>query len=226
MVENKSKLFVWDFHGTLEIGNDLAVIEITNKILEEEGYKHRLTEQDAAYLSGKSWFEYFKHLLPNIDHQESVELQKKCVSVSQKNPDIIAKHIKLSPNAAEVLEKIHHSNHTQIVVSNTQPRSLDIFLKSVGIEHYFPDHHRSAVDVDSHKDKKITKREWLDGFLKDRNFPGGIVAIGDSPHDVELAECHQNGVGYLYSHPGRPHREHPKANKINDLIHILEELFS
>lgn len=225
MTAKDSKLFVWDFHGTLEIGNDLAVIEITNHILEKEGYKHRLTESIAAFLAGKSWHEYFMHLMPDLDYNESVELQKKCVSVSQKNPDIIAKHIKLSPNAAEVLDKIHNSDHTQIVVSNTQPKSLDIFLKSVGIEHYFPEHHRKGIDTDN-SDKRMTKKEWLNEFLEDKQFPGGVVAIGDSPWDVELAELHPKGVGYLYSHQGRPHREHPKANKINDLIHILEELFS
>ena len=38
------KLFVWDFHGVLEKGNDLAVLDITNKVLEQAGYSERLNE--------------------------------------------------------------------------------------------------------------------------------------------------------------------------------------
>ncbi len=79
-------------------------------------------------------------------------------SISQSQPEIVAKYIKITPNALKVLESINKSSHSQIVLSNTQPKSLDMFLHSINIEHY-------------------------------------------SMGDVELAECHPNGVGYLFSHP-------------------------
>lgn len=220
--ENDAKLFVWDFHGTLEFGNDGAVLEITNLILEQQGYSRRMTMDEASILSGRRWHEYFAFLLPELETEHCLNLQKNCISISQRHPEIIARNIKPSPNATEVLEAIDKSPHTQIVLSNTQPKSLDIFLQSVNMEHYFPSHHR--IGADAHCQKRVTKKDWLNDFLKDRDFPGGIVAIGDSPGDVELAECHPKGIGYLFSHPGRPHREAACGYKINDLKHILREL--
>lgn len=183
----EEKLFVWDFHGTLEHGNDNAVQEITNSVLEEHGYTRRITLTEAEMLTGKSWHEYFAFLLPDLDYEHYLKLQAKCISIAQSNPEIITKNIKPTPYAGEVLEAIDKSPHTQIVLSNTQPQSLDLFLESVYIDHYFPPLHRIAVDVPA---PKLTKKEWLCSFLSDKNFPGGVIAIGDSSWDVELAECH------------------------------------
>lgn len=220
MTKKEEKLFVWDFHGTLEHGNDRALTEITNHILEQHGFERRLSVPEAEMLTGKGWHEYFEFLLPGLDYDQYLALQTKCISMAQSQPEIIIQHIKSTPYAVDVLEAIHQSPHTQIVLSNTQPKSLDIFLKSVQIDHFFPQHHRIAVDITP----KMTKKEWLCTFLRNRLFPGGIVAIGDSLWDVELASCHPKGVGYLYAHPHKIHREADCHHKIHDLRHILQEL--
>ncbi len=216
------KLFVWDFHGTLEHGNDGAVIEITNRVLQEQGYHRRLSTQEAEQLSGKRWYEYFVHLVPELTQEECKKLQDACITISQKHPEIIAKYIKPTPWAEEVLHAIHQSRHTQIVLSNTQPHSLDIFLASVRLEHFFPSTHRLAADT--YAKTHLTKKDWLNEFMQDKHFPGGIVAIGDSPGDVELAACHPKGIGYLYTHPGRHHRQAECHHKIHDLKIILQEV--
>lgn len=64
------KLFVWDFHGVLEKGNDAAVAEITNSVLQSFGHSRRMTIQEGELLSGKHWYEYFAFLLPHLNHQE------------------------------------------------------------------------------------------------------------------------------------------------------------
>jgi phosphoglycolate phosphatase-like HAD superfamily hydrolase len=216
------KLFVWDFHGTLEHGNDFAVHEITNLILEDQGYKRRMSIDEAFKLSGHRWYEYFSILMPKINPETCVHLQNLCISVSQKHPEIVAKHIKITPNALKVLESIDKSRHEQIVLSNTQPKSLDMFLRSVNIEHYFPPQHRLAAD--SHCQTRKTKKDWLNEFLTEKSFPGGLICIGDSLGDVELASCHPNGVGYLFSHPDRAHRCNQFPNRITDLTDILKEV--
>ena len=58
------KLFVWDFHGTLEKDNEGAVFKISNKVLENLGYKERLTKEDNFMLYGRKWSDYFAYLLP------------------------------------------------------------------------------------------------------------------------------------------------------------------
>lgn len=45
------KLFVWDFHGTLEKGNENAVLEITNRILKALVYERLMSEEENLMLS-------------------------------------------------------------------------------------------------------------------------------------------------------------------------------
>jgi len=216
------KLFVWDFHGTLEQGNDLAVHEITNRVLAENGYDRRMSIPEAEMLSGRRWREYFTHLLPEADQEIGVDLCNQCLSISSKHPEIVLKYIQLVPSALAVLEAIEKSHHTQIVLSNTQTSALDQFLAAVSIERFFPAKHRFAADT--HRQNKQDKRTLLSEFLKDKHFPAGLIAIGDSPGDVSLADCHPKGVGYLYAHPGRTHRPAECKNKIHDLSLLLEEI--
>lgn len=222
-IKRQNKLFIWDFHGTLEKGNDSAVLEITNRALESSNLTRRMTAAEAELLAGKRWHEYFAFLLPELPHSAHLTLQSQCISISQKHPEITAKYIQINAHAIEVLETIKSSHHTQILVSNTQPHSLDQFLKAVQIEHFFPSTHR--VGVDNHTQKDLTKKKWLTSFLMDNQYDGGIISIGDSPADIELIECHPKGVGYLYSYPERPHRNVTfKCHKITSLKDVLKEV--
>ncbi len=216
------KLFVWDFHGVLEKGNDDAVVEITNRVLQDFDYSKRMTKQEGEQLSGKRWHEYFAFLLPGLDQSVYLQLQSACFDISLKHPDVIAKHIQLNDHAEFVLQNIAESSFTQILISNTHPHALDLFIKMVGIENYFPASHRFGID--SHHQQHITKKDCLIHFLKDKNFPEGVVSIGDSPGDMALIQHHSKSVGYLYAHPGRVHRETTCHYKIQDLREVLKEI--
>lgn len=37
-------LFVWDFHGVLEKDNEKAVVDISNQVLSEAGFKEKFTQ--------------------------------------------------------------------------------------------------------------------------------------------------------------------------------------
>lgn len=216
------KLFVWDFHGVLEKGNDEAVLEITNLVLKEQGHSRRMTREEGHFLAGLRWHEYFAFLLPHLTQPDFFELQSQCLNVSLHNPDIIAQHIQLNDHAHDVLKTIKNSSHTQILISNTPPKSLEVFVKITGIEPYFPPSHRFGVD--SHSQSNFTKKDCLEGFIKHKHFPNGIISIGDSPGDMALIYNRPNGKGYLYSHPGRSHRTIECHHKISDLREILKEL--
>lgn len=122
------KLFIWDFHGTLEQGNELAVLEMSNTILERNGFKERFTINQCQNLYGKKWYEYFEYLLPNKSSDIHLKLQEECFVYSIANPQIIAKYIKPVNYSIQVLESIKKI-HDQILVSNTKPKSLNIFIK-------------------------------------------------------------------------------------------------
>ncbi len=218
------KLFVWDFHGVLEKGNDDAIVEITNLALESHGYFRRMTQHEAEILAGMCWHEYFSFLLPELSNEKCKELQSTCFKISQKHPEIVEKYIQLNEHADFVLSSIQNSKHQQILISNTAPKSLDFFIETVGIEKYFLQSHRFGID--SHTQKTITKKNCLAEFLKNKNHFESIISIGDSPSDMALTDLNipLQGIGYLYSHPDRQHRTAKCHYKINDLRYVLQEI--
>lgn len=217
------KLFVWDFHGVLEKGNDNAVLEITNRALEFHGYARRMTKDESELLSGLRWHEYFSFLIAGLEKEQCFQLQATCFDISQSQPEILVRHIQLNDHVDHVLETIQNSQNSQILISNTPAQSLEMFVNLVGIDKYFPATHRFGVD--SHHQNKLTKKDCLNEFIKNKSLFKSIISIGDSPGDMDL--IHQDkikGIGYLYSHPTKKHRPAQCHYKINDLRLVLQEV--
>ncbi len=171
------KLFVWDYHGTAEKGNDKTVIEITNRILERNGHEERLTEEKAAALTGRHWWEYFSQLLPGLPNTKYGHYEEECVAEFNAEPGLMLKYIQPNDNVHEVLDSIA-LKHTQILISQVHRKVLGHFLKAISIERFFPEGHAFAT-LDEHKTKQQVLRSYLDGKTFD-----AVVAIGDSPHDM------------------------------------------
>ncbi len=214
-------LFVWDFHGTLERGNERAVLEITNFVLASFGYSERLSERDCHRLYGALWYEYFARVLPRVSYERHVQLQEASFQHSHAHPEILRKHTKPNHHAHYVLDLIRGRRHEQIVISNTLPESLDLFLETVDMKQYFPDGQALAVNGHSRQAEK-TKEDILQEFLAGKEYQK-IVGIGDSPKDVELATV-RGGKGYLYAHLGRPFKECNASHRIRDLRDVLREV--
>ena len=151
------KLFVWDFHGVLETGNENAVTEITNKVLKEFGYSKRLSKNNSDKYYGLKWYQYFEKLLPEAPHSEHINLQNRCFNLSDTRPDIVANHIKLNNSAKEVLTEIK-KYHQQILISNTHPVGLTMFIESVKLADFFDNDNTYPVDAHKRSAKK-SKRE-------------------------------------------------------------------
>lgn len=214
------KLFVWDFHGVLEQGNERAAIAISNDILREFGYREQFTDDDAYRLTGLKWYQYFEDLLPHETYERHFELQAACHT----HPDhraLIQKHIRPNDYAADVLTTIAQG-HDQILISNTNPDIMHFFLESVGLHGYFSpekvfatNHHR--------KDAKLSKADVLADYLQNKEYEA-VVAIGDFPADVELVRQLPHGVSYLYTHSYLDFRDCNPTFRIRDLREVLREL--
>jgi phosphoglycolate phosphatase-like HAD superfamily hydrolase len=216
------KLFVWDLHGTLEQGNEIAVVELSNKIVRDFGYSEQFTMKDGRDLYGLRWYEYFEHLLPNESHERHLELQVACFNYSNsiEGAELVAKYISPSKNAIKILSAIKNK-HQQIVVSNTVPESLPVFIDALDMSEYFPE--ESAFAVNQHtKEAKRTKTDVLKEYLVNNSFDE-IVVIGDSENDMKLAED-ISAKAYLYAHAGTPFRSSLGHHQINDLIELMSEL--
>lgn len=74
------------------------------------GLSRCLTVPEAEMLAGKCWHEYFAFLLPDLKIEQCIHLQKECILHAQKHPEIISKHIRITPHALEVLEAISKSS--------------------------------------------------------------------------------------------------------------------
>ena len=218
------KLFVWDFHGVLESGNENAVIEVSNTALNELGYSTQFSLDDCDKYYGLKWFEYFQNLLPAIPHQEHIKLQDRCFEIVNNHPEIIAKYIKQNNHAKYVLEAITKQNHHQILISNTHKEALKMFIHAVNLERFFNDNNTFAVDA--HRDgAKKSKKEMLISYLKKCDVKyNEIISIGDSEGDIKLVEGFENSKTFLYSHPKRGFKDIEATFKINDLRKVLNVL--
>src|SRR6266545_5354885 len=125
------KLFVWDLHGTLEQGNETAVIEVLNKVLEKHGYPTRFQDNHALELYGRKWYEYFAHILPDETPETHIGLQAASFAYFFSDDDdgikIMNKHVKPSKNLLETLGAIE-TKHEQILISNTIPEGMRLFI--------------------------------------------------------------------------------------------------
>ncbi len=216
------KLFVWDLHGTLEQGNENAVVAMSNVILERYGYKERFTDELGRELYGLRWYEYFERLLPREPHARHIELQVASFdfSNSKQGADFVAQYVRPSKNAKLVLGEIA-KKHTQIVISNTVPESLPKYLSALQMLEFFPE--GTAFAVNQHaREAKRTKTDVLEGYLA-KNPYREIVVIGDSEGDMKMADD-IGAKAYLYTHAGFTFRSDKGHFKINDLIELTREL--
>lgn len=213
-----TKLFVWDFHGVLEKGNENAVVEVTNKVLEEYGEKTRLDLKLCLELYGQPWSLFFKRLCPEADEERIQSMVYKGVEISHET-DVIERNNKPTDFSHKVLKTILESGNENLVISNTQQGALKKYLNAVKITPYI----NHIIGADKHR-KMIEgniKIPLLKEFLKTRKY-NKIISIGDIEQDVELGKS-VGATTYLFSRRGflkKTNADH----KISDLREVLKEV--
>ena len=213
------KLFVWDLHGTLEKGNERAVIDISNSVLERHGYAERFSYADNPQLYGRKWYEYFAWLFDKPDHDRDLVLQDACFTLSESSPEMQCRWIRPTPHAPAVLGEIK-SRHRQVLISNTRAEALKVFIDTLAYGDFFSS--GNAFAVDGHAERPASsKADVLADYLRDagRGFEQ-IIIIGDSPSDMRLKKV-AGGVTYLFAHPDVEFRECESDHRIRDLRTVL-----
>lgn len=213
MKTEKSILFVWDFHGVLEKDNELAVHDVTNRVLEEFGYEARASRDDILGMYGLPWGEYFRLLVPGIKEEPVREMVRRCRELGR---PAAVRYCRPREYALETLKKISEEGHTNVVVSNTARDDLRFFMDIVGVTPFIDEavgiSRMSASKTDIIKDyasKKVYRR---------------IVIIGDTEKDVE-AGLTNGAMTYLFNLKDK--RGQTKAHRvITDLREVLRELDS
>jgi phosphoglycolate phosphatase-like HAD superfamily hydrolase len=209
------RLFAWDFHGTLEQGNDKAVLEIMKIVLANHGIDTKITMEDVHRLYGDTWYAYFREFAPGKKIDLLVE---EAVRTSEK---ITRKYLKPADYATEVLSKIKEVGDTNAVISLSREYRLKDFIECIGIEKY--------IDIVRGVPKYIERgaqEEWKVNYkaeeIKARSgdFDRTIV-IGDREADVAAGKlC--GATTYLIRHDGRKVDSNADF-VITDLREVLNE---
>src|ERR1700754_2036644 len=211
------KLFVWDLHGTLECGNELAVIHLSNEVLAYRGFTERFRESQAIALYGLKWWQYFRSLLPEQESHVWHALQDECFRRTEEDLKIQAACMTPAPHSHEVRQEIGR-RHDQVLVSNTRPANLRGFVTKLGLGSYFAK--GKCFAVDGHTDLKATKEQVIDDYLTSRLPYDEIVVVGDSNTDMRLGK-HVGGIRVLYNHEYLPRKNTEADFYTSDLRDVL-----
>jgi len=174
-------LFVWDFHGVLEIGNEFAVQEVANRVLSEFGIERRATVEECRMMYGKKWADYYRFYNPDTSEETIHRMVEKAVEISV-GEKIALKYIKQTEYAQFVLDEIERRYHTNLLMSNSSEEAIMFFLEAVGLQDYFDivfaaDARRNEYNMDS-------KAAFLENFLKKHPFDK-VVVIDDMEEGIE-----------------------------------------
>jgi len=213
-------LYVFDFHGVLEKGNEKAVTIVSNLALKQKGYEFQIAHEEIIKRYGYKWHDIFLETVPGLSSKEAYSLYEECLKIDQLYPSIIYDNMEQNDNAKYVIEKIITNNDDMILISNTSPNSLKMFIKAAELSDYFNDSNSFAVH--QHKEgAMLTKEKVLKEYLNGKEY-GKIIIIGDSPGDIELKKVSPgNSIAFLYTHPGLNYRECEADYRIRDLAEIF-----
>src|SRR3972149_8153024 len=181
---NKSKLFVWDFHGTLEEGVEVGFFEILKKIAKKNKADRKITLRQVREKYGITVADYLRYFFPKANTSQIKKMMEEVAKIQNQNH--LKKYVRAAPQAIEVLSKIKKAGYENIVVSNSHPKHIKFLIAIVGMKNlvsrvFAVDRHYSYKKQDPIKEKvKIFKMIIKQKNLKDKQ----LITIGDKASDV------------------------------------------
>lgn len=211
-MNKKRILFVWDFHGVLEKDNELAVLDVTNRVIEEFGYSTCASLEDILSMYGLKWGEYYRLLISEIDEGTVERMVERSVELGR--PSAI-EHVKPQDHALRVLVRISEAGHRNVVLSNTAQKDLEFFLDLVCITRYVDEFFGVGDMKDRSKADVMKDLTSQDEYLK-------VILISDTENDIEVG-LRFNATTYLFK--SREKLGDTKAHFIiTDLREVLNEI--
>ena len=219
----KTKIFAWDFHGTLEEGVEVGFFEILKQLQKNHKTDVKITLPEVRRKYGVSVANYLRHFFPRANLSEIKEMMKKIAQIQNQNH--LKKYVRPAPKAIEVLSKIKEAGYDNVVVSNSHPKHIEPLIKIVGMNKLISqifaiDRHYSHKRQDPTKEKiKIFKM-----IIKQRKLKSGqLIVIGDKAADVNAGRL-AGAITYQYLRKGFPIDETEADYKIHELMEILREI--
>ena len=220
---NKPKVFVWDFHGTLEEGVEIGFFEILKKLAKGNKAGRKITLSAVREKYGITVADYLRYFFPEANTSQIKKMMGEVAKIQNQNH--LKKYVRPAPGAIEVLSKIKEAGYENVVVSNSHPKHIEFLIDIVGmknlIDHVFAvDRHYSPKKQDPVKEKvKIFEAIIKRRKLKSRQ----LIAIGDKATDVN-AGILAGATTYHYLPKKFPIDKTNADFKIHNLREILREI--
>ena len=184
----EKKVFIWDFHDTLETGTIEILTEIANILLKENGSEKRYTSRELAALPSFSWKTFFKEHLPDLTERQIRKVAE--AAYDEKRFSYLSKkYSRARKDAKRILRNIKKHGHINIIISNSKHDKLGLYIKNVGIDHLIDEYYgiddgtiKSRTDV--LKKKVATAKDALS-----RHPHHHVYAAGDSESDFNMARA-------------------------------------
>ena len=184
----KKILFIWDFHGTLEKGNVRAVQELVNRVGSIYKINNKITIAQTAELYGLSWIDYFRFIHPQGNIFIWNEMKQNAEKTQLKHK-IVEQYIKPQSYARYVLKKIKQKGHSNIIISNSNPKWLKYSVKLIKLNNFIDEiigldiHHVELEDTDVIEEKVKAINKYLHHKKYDK-----IIKIGDRESDIVVGQ--------------------------------------
>lgn len=195
IVGQKTKIFIWDFYGTLEIGTIKVLNEIANILLKQNGSDKIYSLDEFTALPSFSWRIFFKEHFPYFDDNKIESIANEAYN-EEIFKDIIQKYSRPNNNALYVLSKIKESGGINVVISNSRQDKLGYYISQIGasslIDLYFgldDGNFRSSQDV-------MKKKTLLIDDIVQKYKNHDTYVVGDT--EVDLTAARLNSIKTFY----------------------------
>ena len=210
----KPKIVIFDFDGTLADTRHNIVVTL-QRTMRDRGLELR-TEEECAQTIGLTLLDSFRVMYPEM----SLDDAEACVKHYR---DIFYRSIEesipqLFSGVAPTLERLRELGVVMSIASSRSSPSLILFIRSMGIEHYFS----LVLGSDSVANHKPHPEPVLHTLQKLGFEPSEAIVVGDMPVDISMARnASLCSVGVSY---GNATREELEAAGADYVIDSFEEL--
>lgn len=203
--ERTPKLFIWDFHGTLETGTLDILTGIANTLLQENGANKKYSAQEFAELESFSWRTFFTSNFPNLAPEQISAIAE--VAYNEKRfKELIERHSRPNTGTLNLLKRIKEDGGINIIVSNSRQDKLGIYISQIGVEHLVDDYY--GVDDGTIKSDQDALKKKVDVIRSILHAHQGyeVYITGDAEMDFIAARL-VPVTGIFWIMPPERHKE-------------------
>lgn len=189
------KVFIWDFHGTLETGTVFILTEIANKLLEENGSTQRYTPDEFAGIPSFSWNTFFRKHFPDCSQEEVNTIAREAYN-ENRFAYLMDKYSQPRPGALSVLQAVKASGGVNVVVSHSRQDKLEYYLSHVGLIHVINEYYGVDDGTVASWEDVLKKKVLVIKKILAQHSSAHSYGVGDSDTDFYAAQS--SGIDYFY----------------------------